>query len=161
METGDMLPPLTLVLADGAPIDLADRHGRGLVLYFYPKADTTGCTREAQEFSQLSDAFDRAGVDVVGVSRDAPARLAKFAAKYALTVRLASDEDGTASAMFGTWVEKQMYGRRYMGVERATFRFDAGGRLVRSWRKVRVPGHAAAVFESIADTGRGAISDHD
>ncbi len=161
METGDMLPPLTLVLADGTPIDLADRRGRGLVLYFYPKADTTGCTREAQEFSQLSDAFDQAGVDVVGVSRDAPARLAKFAAKYALTVKLASDEDGTACAMFGTWVEKQMYGRRYMGVERATFRFDADGRLVRSWQKVKVPGHAAAVFESIADTGCGAIPDHD
>ncbi len=161
METGDMLPPLTLVLADGTPIDLSDRRGRGLILYFYPKADTSGCTREAQEFSQLSDAFDRAGVDVIGVSRDAPARLAKFAVKYALTVTLASDEDGAACVIFGTWVEKQMYGRRYMGVERATFRFDAGGRLIQTWRKVKVPGHAVAVFESIADTGRGPGSDHD
>ncbi len=150
MDIGDTLPPLKLTLADGTPFDPADRAGRGLVLYFYPKADTTGCTREAQDFSELLERFAATGTDVVGVSRDTPAKLAKFATKYDLRVPLASDEDGSVCAAFGVWGEKQMYGRTYFGIERATFRFDEAGRLVTVWRKVKVAGHAAAVLADIA-----------
>ncbi len=150
MDVGDTLPRLKLTLADGTPFDPSDRAGRGLVLYFYPKADTTGCTREAQDFSELLERFAAAGADVLGVSRDTPAKLAKFAAKYDLRVPLASDEDGSVCAAFGVWGEKQMYGRTYFGIERATFRFDDAGRLVTVWRKVKVAGHAAAVLADMA-----------
>ncbi|SFP34635.1 peroxiredoxin [Sphingomonas rubra] len=142
---GDPIPAVTLVGQAGT-IDLAAISG-ALVVYFYPRADTPGCTREAQDFSALSEAFAAAGVRVIGVSRDAPARHARFAAKHDLTVELASDEDGSACAAFGVWGEKQLYGKTYMGVERATFLFR-DGRLVRAWRKVKVPGHAAAVLEA-------------
>lgn len=143
MET---LPDVTLILADGTPLALASLRGRPAVVYFYPKADTPGCTREAEDFSGLADDFAAAGVAVIAVSKDPPAKLAKFAAKRALTVGLASDEGGAACEAFGVWGEKQLYGRSYMGVERATFLFDAGGRLVRAWRKVKVPGHADEVL---------------
>ncbi len=149
MDIGDRLPSLTLTRADGTPFDLAERNGRGLVLYFYPKADTTGCTREAQDFSALLEQFAAVGTNVVAVSRDTPAKLAKFAAKHDLRVALASDEDGTVCNAFGVWGEKQMYGRTYFGIERATFRFDAEGRLISVWRKVKVAGHAAAVLADI------------
>ena len=146
METGATLPDVTLVGADGAPFALADFQGRPAVVYFYPKADTPGCTRESEDFTSLADDFAAAGVAVIGVSKDPPAKLAKFAAKRALTVRLASDEDGTACAAFGVWGEKQLYGKTYMGIERASFLFGADGRLARAWRKVKVPGHAAEVL---------------
>lgn len=146
LAIGDMLPAGELVLADGTPLSLQDRSGKPLVLYFYPKADTTGCTREAQDFSALADDFAQAGASVIGISRDTPAKLARFAAKHALTVPLASDADGSVCEAFGVWGEKQMYGRTYMGIERATFLFDAAGRLVREWRKVKVAGHAADVL---------------
>ncbi len=146
MNIGDTLPSVHLTGSDGARFDLSDRSGSGLVVYFYPKADTTGCTREAQDFSALLDDFAAAGVAVLAVSRDAPAKLARFAAKHDLAVPLASDEDGSACQAFGVWGEKQMYGRTYMGIERATFLFDADGRLARIWRKVKVAGHAADVL---------------
>lgn len=149
LAIGDMLPAGELVLADGTPLSLRDRLGKPLILYFYPKADTTGCTREAQDFSALADDFAQAGASVIGISRDAPAKLARFAAKHALTVSLASDADGSACEAFGVWGEKQMYGRTYMGIERATFLFDAAGRLVREWRKVKVAGHAADVLAAV------------
>ncbi len=149
METGDMLPEGRLILADGTLVALHAYVGQPLVLYFYPKADTTGCTREAQDFSALAHAFAGRDVAVIGVSRDTPAKLARFAEKHDLTVTLASDEDGAVCAAFGVWGEKQMYGRTYMGIERATFLFDADGRLVREWRKVKVAGHAQAVFDAV------------
>ncbi|MEP9402678.1 peroxiredoxin [Sphingomonas sp. VNH70] len=150
MEIGDAIPAVTLTDSDGTAFALPDAAGpNGLVVYFYPKADTTGCTREAQDFTALAPAFAAAGVAVIAVSRDTPAQLARFAAKHALAVRLAGDVDGSACEAFGTWVEKQMYGRSYMGIERATFAFDAGGRLAQVWRKVKVPGHAAAVLAAI------------
>lgn len=149
LAIGDMLPEGELTLADGTQLSLRDRVGRTLVVYFYPKADTTGCTREAQDFSALGDDFDQAGAGVVAVSRDTPAKLTRFAGKHGLTVALASDADGSVCEAFGVWGEKQMYGRTYMGIERATFLFDATGRLVREWRKVKVAGHAADVLAAV------------
>ena len=149
MEPGTTLPEVTVTLADGTPLTLSTLAGKPVVIYFYPKADTPGCTREAQDFSALADEFAAAGATVIGVSKDPPAKLGRFAAKHGLTVRLAGDESGAACEAFGVWGEKQLYGRIYMGVERATFLFGADGRLVREWRKVRVPGHAAAVLAAL------------
>ena len=152
IEPGDKAPPLTLVLSDGSTLDLADPGG-ALILYFYPKDDTTGCTREAQDFTELAGEFAKAGAGIVGVSRDAMKKHAKFIAKYDLKVPLAADEDGAVSDAFGTWVEKSMYGRKYMGMERATFLIAAVGRVVRAWRKVKVPGHAAEVLAAAKALG--------
>ncbi|KQM64744.1 MULTISPECIES: peroxiredoxin [unclassified Sphingomonas] len=149
MEIGDSLPHGHLTSADGTRFALAGRIGQPMVVYFYPKADTTGCTREAQDFSALEQDFRARGATVIAVSRDTPAKLTRFATKHALTVELASDEDGSVCEVFGTWVEKQMYGRSYMGIERATFLFDATGKLVRQWRKVKVPGHAVEVLAAV------------
>ena len=143
----DKLPDLTLTAPDGSPLRLADQ-ALPLVVYFYPKDDTTGCTREAQDFSALVGEFAAAGVSVLGISKDPPKKHAKFIAKYELTVPLASDEDGSVCEGFGTWVEKSMYGKTYMGIERATFLFGRDGALVQEWRKVKVAGHAAAVLEA-------------
>ena len=140
------LPDLTLTGPDNAPLPLASFRGAPLVLYFSPKADTSGSTREAQDFTALAPDFAEVGVRVLGVSKDSPATHAKFTAKYALAVPLATDADGAVLAAFDAWVEKSMYGRRYMGVDRSTFLFDANGALVREWRKVKVPGHAAEVL---------------
>ena len=148
LAIGDAIPPVTLLDADGAAIDLASLKGAPLVVYFYPKADTPGCTVEAQDFTRLAPEFAHLDAQVLAVSRDAPARLCKFRDKYGLTVRLASDEDGAVCEAFGTWVEKQNYGRSYMGIERSTFLIDAGGKLARIWRKVKVPGHAAEVLKA-------------
>jgi peroxiredoxin Q/BCP len=147
MTEGDPIPAVTVDTAAG-PLDLASLHGHPVVIYFYPKDDTPGCTREAQDFSALAAEFNAVGVAVVGISKDSLDKHAKFASKHALTVRLASDTDGSACEAFGTWGEKQLYGRTYMGIERATFLFGADGRLARAWRKVRVPGHAQAVLEA-------------
>ncbi len=140
------LPDLMLTGPDDAPLSLASFRGAPLVLYFYPKDDTSGCTREAQDFSALAPDFGEAGVRVLGVSKDSPATHAKFTAKYDLGVPLATDADGAVLEAFGAWVEKSMYGRKYMGVDRSTFLFDAEGAFVREWRKVKVPGHAAEVL---------------
>lgn len=149
LAIGDMLPTGEVTLADGTRLALHDRLGQPLVIYFYPKADTTGCTREAQDFSGLAGEFEQAGATVLAISRDTPAKLTRFAEKHALTVTLASDTDGSVCEAFGVWGEKQMYGRTYMGIERATFLFDAAGRLVREWRKVKVAGHAAEVLAAV------------
>lgn len=146
METGTTLPEATLTLADGTPLATTSLTGQPTVIYFYPKADTPGCTQEAQDFSALADDFAAAGIAVIGVSKDPPAKQGKFAAKHGLTIRLASDETGDASDAFGVWGERQMYGRTYLGLERATFLFDRDGRLAREWRKVKVKGHAAEVL---------------
>lgn len=141
------LPDVTATGADGQPLRLRDL-SRPLVVYFYPRDNTPGCTREAQDFSALADDFAAAGVHVVGVSRDTVAKHAKFTAKHDLRVALASDLDGQVTETFGVWGERQMYGRTYMGIERATFLFDRDGRLAREWRKVKVPDHAAEVLEA-------------
>lgn len=144
MTEGDVLPDLSLQGSDG-PIRLSAYAGKPFVLYFYPKDDTTGCTREAQDFTALMPEFAKAGVAVLGVSKDTPEKHAKFAAKYDLGVPLATD-DGTVLEAFGAWQEKSLYGRKYMGIDRSTFLFDANGRLAHAWRKVRVAGHAEAVL---------------
>ena len=144
---GDKVPALKTKLSDGTEIDLS-APGQPLVLYFYPKDDTSGCTREAQDFTELAGDFAKAGVKVVGLSRDPMKKHDKFIAKYDLEVPLASDEDGTVSDAFGTWVEKSMYGRKYMGMERATYLIGKDGRVQKAWRKVKVPGHAADVLKA-------------
>ena len=149
LAIGDDIPAGTLADADGAAIDLKALKGAPLIVYFYPKADTPGCTVEAQDFTRLAPEFAHLNAQVLAVSRDAPAKLCKFRDKYGLTVRLASDEDGAVCEAFGTWVEKSMYGRTYMGVERATFLVDGDGRIAQVWRKVKVPGHAEAVLKAI------------
>ena len=147
INEGDKAPNLTLAASDGSSVNLA-APGAPLVLYFYPKDDTSGCTKEAQDFTELAGEFAKAGAKVVGVSRDPMKKHDKFIAKYDLKVPLASDEDGKLSDAFGTWVEKSMYGRKYMGMERATYLIGADGRVVKAWRKVKVPGHAAEVLKT-------------
>lgn len=128
---------------------LADYAGKYLVLYFYPKDDTPGCTQEALDFSAHAKAFEKAGAVVLGVSRDSLSRHEKFASKHALTVQLGSDEDGKVSEAYGTWEEKSMYGRTYMGMARRTFLIGPDGKIIRVWPKVRVKGHAEEVLENI------------
>jgi thioredoxin-dependent peroxiredoxin len=150
IEEGSKVPATTVSATDGSSVDLA-APGQPLVLYFYPKDDTSGCTREAQDFTALAPEFAKAGVKIIGVSRDPMKRHEKFIGKYGLAVPLASDEDGRISGAFGTWVEKSMYGRKYMGMERATYLIGADGRVLKAWRKVKVPGHAEEVLEAAKD----------
>ena len=147
IDEADKAPALTISASDGSSVNLASP-GQTLVLYFYPKDDTSGCTREAQDFTALAQDFEKAGVKVIGVSRDPMKKHEKFIGKYQLRVPLASDEDGRISEAFGTWVQKSMYGRKYMGMERATFLIAPDGRVTRAWRKVKVPGHAQEVLEA-------------
>jgi len=147
VDQGDAAPNVTFATPEGAR-SVDSYKGKKLVLYFYPKDDTSGCTKEAQEFTALAAEFEKAGATVVGISKDSVASHAKFAAKYDLKVELGSDADGGVCEAFGTWVEKSMYGRKYMGIERATFLIDASGTVARVWRKVKVPGHAADVLEA-------------
>ena len=144
---GDKVPSLKAALSDGSSLDLS-APGGPLVLYFYPKDDTSGCTREAQDFTELAGDFAKAGAKVVGLSRDPMKKHDKFIAKYDLKVPLASDEEGKISDAFGTWVEKSMYGRKYMGMERSTFLIGEDGRVQKAWRKVKVPGHAEEVLKA-------------
>jgi thioredoxin-dependent peroxiredoxin len=146
IEEGGKAPALKVNASDGSSIDLS-APGQPLVLYFYPKDDTSGCTREAQDFTALARDYANAGVKVVGVSRDPMNRHEKFIGKYGLAVPLVSDEDGRISEAFGTWVQKSMYGRKYMGMERATYLIGADGRVLKAWRKVKVPNHAREVLE--------------
>jgi peroxiredoxin Q/BCP len=147
INEGDKAPAITVQATDGSSVNLASP-GQKLVLYFYPKDDTSGCTREAQDFTALAADFAKAGVKVVSVSRDPVKSHEKFIGKYDLAVPLVSDEDGRISDAFGTWVQKSMYGRKYMGMERATYLIGSGGRVLKAWRKVKVPGHAQEVLET-------------
>lgn len=149
LSEGDSVPGVALTDADGASFTLDQYRGAPLVLYFYPKADTPGCTNEAKDFTALAGDFAKAGVPVVGVSKDKPAKLKKFADKYGLSVTLASDEDGGFCEAFGTWIEKSLYGRKYMGIARATFLVGANGVILRTWPKVKVKGHAEEVLEAV------------
>jgi thioredoxin-dependent peroxiredoxin len=145
IEEGSKAPAITVQASDGSSVDLASP-GQPLVLYFYPKDDTSGCTREAQDFTAMAGDFAKAGVKVIGVSRDPMKSHEKFIGKYGLAVALASDEDGRISDAFGTWVQKSMYGRKYMGMERATYLIGADGRVLKAWHKVKVPNHAQEVL---------------
>jgi thioredoxin-dependent peroxiredoxin len=150
MVVGDQAPDAAFERADGTAGRVDDYRGRPLVLYFYPKDDTPGCTNEAKEFSALLGEFEALGVAVLGASKDTTARHAKFTARHALTVQLASDTTGELCAAFGVWGERQMYGRTYQGIERATFLIDGEGVVRRVWRKVRVAGHAEEVLAAAA-----------
>ena len=143
---GAPAPDFTLETADG-PVSLGDFKGKTLVLYFYPKDDTGGCTKQAQAFTELGPEFAKAGVTVIGVSKDSLASHRKFTAKYGLGVALGSDPEGQVIERYGSWVEKSLYGRKYMGIDRSTFLIQDGV-LRKIWRKVRVPGHAEAVLEA-------------
>ncbi len=147
-EVGARAPGATWTLSGGDQRSVSDHKGRKLVVYFYPKDDTSGCTKEAQEFTALSADFAAASTEIVGISRDSVKSHDKFVGKYDLKVALGSDEGGEVTEAFGVWVEKSMYGKKYMGIERATFLIDAGGVIARVWRKVKVPGHAAEVLEA-------------
>ncbi len=146
MIEGESMPAVQVATADGAAFDTATLGTGRTVVYFYPKDDTSGCTREALDFTALAADFAAAGIRVVGVSKDPPRAHAKFVAKHDLSVELLSDEGGAACEAFGVWVEKSMYGKTYMGIERATFLF-VDGLCTRAWRKVKVPGHARIVLD--------------
>jgi peroxiredoxin Q/BCP len=146
MKEGDKVPQVTLQGMDGKPLPLKTLLDKTLVLYFYPKDDTSGCTSEAIAFTGLAADFAKAGARVVGVSKDPPAKHAKFIDKHGLKVELATDADGSVLEAFGTWIEKSMYGRKYMGIERATFLIGRDGKVAKVWHKVKVPGHAAEVL---------------
>lgn len=147
VDVGDAAPAFELEGDTGAA-SLASLKGRKVVLYFYPKDDTTGCTREAIDFTGLAADFAEAETVVIGVSKDSVAKHAKFRAKHNLGVQLASDPEGEVIESYGSWVEKSLYGRKYMGIDRSTFLIDRDGKIARIWRKVKVPGHAAAVLEA-------------
>ena len=149
LQPGDKAPNVTLALPDGTTTSVADQAGKILVLYFYPKDDTPGCTTEAQGFTALADAFAAKDATIIGVSKDTPAKHKKFIDKYGLKIQLASDSDGSVCEAFGTWIEKTLYGRNYMGIDRATFLIGADGRIARIWRKVKVKGHAEEVLAAV------------
>ncbi|MCC7427079.1 MAG: peroxiredoxin [Alphaproteobacteria bacterium] len=146
IQDGDKAPDFSMPATGGQAVSLKALKGKPFVLYFYPKADTSGCTKEACDFNGALKQFAGKGVPVIGVSKDPMKRLEKFAAKYDLAFPLASDEGGDVTERFGAWVEKSMYGRKYMGIDRSTFLVDAKGVVRRSWRKVKVPGHVAEVL---------------
>ncbi len=143
---GAAAPPFALPVDGGGSVSLQSFKGRKLVLYFYPKDDTSGCTREAIDFNGLKAQFDKADAAILGVSPDTAASHAKFKAKHGLDIALASDEAKAMLAAYGVWVEKSMYGRKYMGVERTTFLIDRAGVIAKVWNKVKVPGHAEAAL---------------
>lgn len=146
VNEGDAAPDVTLPMADGSSGTVASFAGHPLVLYFYPKDDTPGCTTEAKDFTALADEFEAIATPVIGISKDSAKKHLSFTAKHALKVRLASDTDDSICEAFGTWVEKSMYGKTYLGIERATFLIGADGRIAKIWRKVKVAGHAEAVL---------------
>ncbi len=150
----DKAPDFALPTDGGETLALSKLQGKPIVLYFYPKDDTSGCTAEAKDFSRLAPDFRRDGVEVIGVSPDSVDSHAKFRRKYDLAIKLAADADKAVATAYGVWVEKSMYGRKYMGVERSTFLIDKAGRIAKSWRKVKVPGHAEEVLAAAQALGK-------
>ena len=144
---GDPAPDFQLPATNNRLVSLEGYKGKPFILYFYPKADTPGCTREACAFQEAMPSFEAIGLDVIGVSPDKMRPVERFATKYGLTFPLASDEDHAVAARFGTWVEKSMYGRKYMGIERSTFLIGSNGKVLKAWRKINVSGHAEEVME--------------
>ena len=151
VEVGDKAPEFTLPRDGEGEITLSALRGKPVVLYFYPKDDTSGCTKEACDFREAYSAFQKLGVELIGVSPDPVKKHDKFKAKYDLPFPLLSDEEKTVVSDYGVWVEKSMYGRKYMGVERSTFLIDAEGKVQAAWRKVKVPGHVDAVMNALQD----------
>ncbi len=149
LKPGVKAPDFNLPVTGGGTLKLSSLKGETVVLYFYPKDDTSGCTKEACSFSENIAALNRIKAKVVGVSRDSIASHDKFIAKYDLKFPLVSDEDGTICEKYGVWVEKSMYGRKYMGIERTTFLIGADGKILRIWNKVKVPGHTEEVIAAI------------
>lgn len=147
LSVGDKAPLFSLPGSGDTTLNLTDFAGKNVVLYFYPKDDTPGCTTEAKDFTSLAGDFESANTVVIGMSKDTAAKHDKFIAKHDLSVLLASDEEGTALETYGVWVEKNMYGRKYMGIQRATFLIDGEGTIQHIWPKVKVKGHAEDVLE--------------
>jgi peroxiredoxin Q/BCP len=155
VSKGAKMPDFDLPTDDGGSVSPASLAGHPAVIYFYPRDDTTGCTAEAKDFTRLARKFKAAGVAVIGISPDSVNKHRKFREKHDLTVCLAADEDHAVAEKFGVWVEKSMYGRKFMGVERSTFLFDAKGRVADAWHKVKVPGHAEEVLAAALRLAKG------
>jgi thioredoxin-dependent peroxiredoxin len=149
VDKGDIAPDFELPADDGKTVRLSKFQGKPVVVYFYPKDDTSGCTAQAKDFSCMASDFDKSGAEIIGISPDSVASHKKFKVKHGLGIRLAADEEKVASSAYGVWVEKSMYGKKYMGVERSTFLIDKRGRVARSWHKVKVPGHVEEVLEAV------------
>ena len=149
MKIGQKLTNLKFIIDKDTVVSSSDLAGKKLVIYFYPKDDTPGCTKEALEFSNLKNEFDKKNVNIIGVSKDSIEKHQKFISKYNLNLKLASDEDLKICKTFKVWVEKSMYGKKYMGIERSTFLFDENLQMIKAWRKVKVNGHAEEVLNSI------------
>jgi peroxiredoxin Q/BCP len=149
LDEGDQIPEFTLPKDGGGTVSAADLRGRNTVLYFYPKDDTSGCTKEAQGFRDALQEFSAAGAAVIGVSKDSVASHDKFKAKHGLNFALVSDTEGKLCEAFGAWAEKSMYGKKYMGIERSTFLIDRDGLIRKAWRRVKVPGHVEEVLAAV------------
>jgi len=148
LKPGDKAPDFKIEVDDGSPFQLSKQKGHPVVVYFYPKDDTSGCTAEARDFSAAADAFADCDVQILGISPDSIASHQKFKDKHGFDVLLGADEDRKVIERYGVWVEKSMYGRKYMGVERATFLIDSKGKIAEIWRKVRVTGHIKKVLKA-------------
>lgn len=148
LKEGDPAPEFDMPASGGRHVSLEAVKGKPFVLYFYPKANTSGCTREACDFQEALPQLGQIGIEVIGVSKDKMPAIENFAAKYKLKFPLASDADSQVTEAYGAWVQKSMYGRKYMGIDRSTFLIGADGRIAKLWRQVKVPGHAAAVMEA-------------
>jgi peroxiredoxin Q/BCP len=148
LAVGDVAPDFELEGDGGNKVSLSALKGKPVVVYFYPKDDTPGCTKEAIAFTEQSDAFAKLGVTIIGLSPDTAAKHDKFIAKHNLAIRLGADTEKEVAEAYGVWVEKSMYGKKYMGMERTTFLVGADGKIAEIWRKVKVPGHADAVLEA-------------
>lgn len=149
VDAGSTAPEFTLPRDGGAEVSLASLKPARVVLYFYPKDDTSGCTKQAIAFTEHLEAFKAAGVEIIGVSKDSVKKHDKFRDKHELSIILASDEENTVCEQYGVWKEKSMYGKTYMGIERSTFLIGTDGKIEQVWRKVRVPGHVEAVLEAV------------
>ena len=149
LSIGDKAPDFSIPSNGGETVSLSDFEGRHLVLYFYPKDDTPGCTKEAIGFTESKAEFDKLNTSIVGISKDTPAKHDKFIAKHGLKIGLGSDESGEMIESYGVWVEKNMYGKKYMGIERATYLISPDGTILDIWRKVRVKDHVAAVLTAV------------
>lgn len=149
LNIGDSAPDFTLPIDGGGEVNLSAMHGKKVVLYFYPKDDTSGCTSQAQQFTELNDEFTKADAVIIGVSKDSIKSHDKFKAKYGLNFALLSDEALDVANKYGVWVEKSMYGRKYMGMERATFLIDTTGKIAKIWRKVKITGHIEEVLAAV------------
>jgi peroxiredoxin Q/BCP len=153
VQEGDVAPDFSMPASGGRTVSLSAMKGKPFILYFYPKADTPGCTKEACAFQEALPQLGKIGLDVIGVSPDKMKPIEKFAEKYNLTFPLASDESHAVAEKYGTWVEKSMYGRKYMGMERSTFLIGKDGKIAKSWRKVSVTGHSADVMKAAQALG--------